>query len=154
MNKQSAPPPTVSKGEKTPEHRWDKAPYSWHRWGKFESLSEALLFPVLSILQLGFQLVPLSLGTISHLSSLPQHSTSHPGVRLETRPACIPSATGNGLGRQRHVPVARAAPCRRDPFNLMPREQLEPLDGNNHPCMAVTGTGVGTVAVSSPNSSF
>ena len=99
------PPPSVSKAGKTPEHHWDKAPYSWHRWGKFESLSEALLFPVPSILQLGFQLVPLSLGTISHLSSLPQHSASCPGARLETRPACIPSAAGNGLGRQRHVPA-------------------------------------------------
>lgn len=36
----------------------------------------------------------------------------------------------------------------------MPREQLGPLHGNNHPCMAVPGTGVWIVAVSSPNSSF
>lgn len=35
----------------------------------------------------------------------------------------------------------------------MPREQLRPLDGNNHPCIAVPGTGARVVTVSSPTSS-
>lgn len=70
----------MSKQGGTREHPWDKALDSWHGCGKLESLSEVLLFPVLSVLQLGFQLVSLSLGTISHLSSLP-HLTPKPAWR-------------------------------------------------------------------------
>lgn len=91
MSKQPAPPPSMSKQGGTRKHPWDQALDSWHGCGKLESLSEVLLFPVLSILQLGSQLVSLSLGTISHLSSLPQHSASL--SRLEMCPVCIPSET-------------------------------------------------------------
>lgn len=97
-NKQSAPPPGVSEAEESPQHFWDKAPDSWRGRGKFESLSEVLLFPVLSILQLGFQLVPLSVGTISHLSPLPQLSPSPPGEASRVHP------TGHGK-RPQHVPA-------------------------------------------------
>lgn len=92
------PPPSVSKAEESPQHYWDKAPGSWRGWGKFESLSEVLLFPVLSILQLRFQLVPLSVGAISHLSPLPQLSPSPPGEAPSVHP------TGHGK-RPQHVPA-------------------------------------------------
>lgn len=114
MSKQPAPPPIVSKQGGTHEHPWDKALDCWRGCGKLESLSEVLLFPVLSILQLGSQLVSLSLGTISHLSSLPQRPASRSGARLGMCPGCIPPETAlSDSSTALHLPAggSPSIPC-------------------------------------------
>lgn len=62
--------PTCLRGS-TAVHHFCPVPFqAWQ--GKHQGLSAALLLPMLSVLQHGFQLGPLSLRAISQLTSLPQ----------------------------------------------------------------------------------
>lgn len=131
----------------TREHPWDKALDSWHGCGKLESLSEVLVFPVLSILQLGFQLVSLSLGTISHVSSLPQSSASLSEALLEMCPACIPSETA-------WSDSSTSLHCSLHKGTSNPAWRAARTSGWKYPSVhGSSGTGARVVTVSSPSSS-
>lgn len=73
--------PTCLRGS-TAVHHFCPAPFqAWQ--GKHQGLSAALLLPMLSVLQHGFQLGPLSLRAISQLTSLPHFCASQLRALLE-----------------------------------------------------------------------